>query len=491
MKRRRWMFSNRLMLINALVLIAVLYVFAALAAVSLSRLELSRQLQQRREVLAALFDAYDGKHDEFFSIIFPLYDEKENYDTLSELLERPSDDALMADPFFKQRVTVMMRGLAIRDPDIVAILLYKNATRGRYVYDIRYQNFEAVSPTYPFFPQLSAKPAGRVVYGARELGSGRDARSVYGIAGTLGTRALRMDAGNIMVAYDAAPFTRILQRNQGSEADRYLILASGGEAVFDSRGAHPGQSSVYRELLDVGLGNRPRVIDGTPYYVQTVRDPGRTSVGVLLVPRSVVRSAAVGISVTIFAICTAVAALSAGLYLLAGLLVSRRVAEVERAMDRIGSHNLGYRIPLRGRDDEFEHISQRFNRMCDELQRNIDRLYVYQLNQKSAELSALQARINPHFLYNTLEAIRATFEEEGSGEAGEMIVLLADMFRGITRADPIVTLRDELNTCRTYLDLMTRRFSDGLQVEFAVEEQILELGTVRNLLQPVVENCLL
>ncbi len=488
MKRRRWMFSNRLFLINALAFVVAVYAFASLASWYALRLQVSRQLAKGREALLTLFDYYDRKHDDFLEIIFPLYDDRDNYDVLSRLLESPSDDALIGDPFFRARAMNMMRWLAVRDGDIVAILLYKSATGARFAFDTRYMTFEPEPESYPFFAQLQGKPPGRVVYSSRSLGIGSNARLVYGIAGTLGTRSIRRDAGHIMVAYDAAALTRVLERFEGYTEGQYLLLDEGGGVIFDSTGQYTQATYPHLEALAGSTPERPVTIDGLGCYAQTVRQPGRSSIGALLLPRAGVERRAAAGSITIFAICTAFALLSAGLYLMAGLLVSRRVGELERAMERIGSNNLAYRIPLRGHDDEYQYIAQRFNRMCSELEDNIHRLYVYELKQKSAELASLQARINPHFLYNTLETIRARVAEDCGSAASDMIVLLARILRDSVKSEPFVTLREELDTCRMYLSLMYRRSQDTLGITFDVEDQLLECGSIRNLLQPVVEN---
>ena len=107
-------------------------------------------------------------------------------------------------------------------------------------------------------------------------------------------------------------------------------------------------------------------------------------------------------------ISTAFALISAGLYLLAGYLVSRRVKVISEGLKQIGSHNLSYRIPTGKSQDEFGFIVDNINTMCAEMEKNIQLMYVYQLKQKAAELGELQSKFNPHFLYNTLEVIRTT-----------------------------------------------------------------------------------
>ena len=83
--------------------------------------------------------------------------------------------------------------------------------------------------------------------------------------------------------------------------------------------------------------------------------------------------------------------------------------------------------------------------MCSSLDDHIQKEYVYQLKQKEMELYALQAQVDPHFLYNTLESIRMSLYMKGETEASKMIRILSDMFRNIMKKDVAVSNREEIN----------------------------------------------
>lgn len=112
---------------------------------------------------------------------------------------------------------------------------------------------------------------------------------------------------------------------------------------------------------------------------------------------------------------------------------------------------------------------------------------------REQELAALKAQVNPHFLFNTLNSISATVPHAPE-EARTMIAGLAELLRyalDSTRTDT-VTLRDELQFARAYLDLETHRFSDRLQVEYdvAVDDDVLGRSMPPMVLQPLVENAI-
>ncbi|MBQ4822596.1 histidine kinase [Aquimarina sp. MMG016] len=106
-----------------------------------------------------------------------------------------------------------------------------------------------------------------------------------------------------------------------------------------------------------------------------------------------------------------------------------------------------------------------------------------------SELSAIKAQLNPHFLYNVFNTINAGIPKEMEGTR-EMIADLSDLFRYQLKAskEDLVSLKDELDFVRKYLDLEQKRFEDRLQIDIDVEESLLSRQIPPMLLQPLVEN---
>lgn len=149
------------------------------------------------------------------------------------------------------------------------------------------------------------------------------------------------------------------------------------------------------------------------------------------------------------------------------------------------------------KNDVIGDLSESYNAMLDEINQLISQLEeeknkarIHQLLKRRAELKALQAQINPHFLYNTLDTINWMAIEAGADDISEMVVSLAELFRlGLKRGNELSELNDEIEHVRHYLTIQKMRYAD--KFEYAIDD-VGETGEkyfcIRLLLQPLVEN---
>ncbi|WP_315370602.1 sensor histidine kinase, partial [Paenibacillus xylanexedens] len=114
--------------------------------------------------------------------------------------------------------------------------------------------------------------------------------------------------------------------------------------------------------------------------------------------------------------------------------------------------------------------------------------------QSRAELKALQSQINPHFLFNTLEAFYWSLEEKGDEEMARMVVAMSRLFRYIissSQQDEWVTIADELEHAERYLQIMQMRLGERMQWEIQLSDAVREVAIPKLLIQPLVENAIL
>lgn len=141
------------------------------------------------------------------------------------------------------------------------------------------------------------------------------------------------------------------------------------------------------------------------------------------------------------------------------------------------------------RNDELGYLSESFNRMSKKIDYLVNRIYKEEIALKEAEIKALQAQINPHFLFNTLENINWMAQLNGVPEISDTVSALAKLMDGsIGRGDRAITLREELEYIDNYMTILKNRYENRLEVVKNLDERLLETKIPRLLIQPLVEN---
>jgi two-component system sensor histidine kinase YesM len=129
--------------------------------------------------------------------------------------------------------------------------------------------------------------------------------------------------------------------------------------------------------------------------------------------------------------------------------------------------------------------------MLGRIRRLMDQIVHEQETKRLHELNALQAQINPHFLYNTLDSIVWMEERGRSREAIVMVTALARLFRiSISKGRNIIPVREELEHVRNYLIIQKMRFTNKFDFVITAAPETLEMHTVKLIVQPIVENAI-
>src|SRR5699024_9412812 len=156
----------------------------------------------------------------------------------------------------------------------------------------------------------------------------------------------------------------------------------------------------------------------------------------------------------------------------------------------IESGHLGYQVNYLADTLEFRYLTDSFNHMSGRLRAQFDRLYREEIALRDAQIKALQAHINPHFLNNTLEIINWEARMSGNQSVSRMIEALSTVLvAALDRTKrPEVTLREEMRYVDAYLYIITQRFGSRLSVCVEIPEALLSCRVPRLILQPVIEN---
>lgn len=170
--------------------------------------------------------------------------------------------------------------------------------------------------------------------------------------------------------------------------------------------------------------------------------------------------------------------------------VSKPIKELQKMTTSIAQGNLNVRVE-NNNIDEIASLGISFNIMAARLKELIENSIKEQENIKKSELKALQAQINPHFLYNTLDTIVWMAEANKSGQVIQIVGALSNFFRiTLSKGKDWISVRDEIEHTRSYLTIQKIRYRDILDFNIEVEENILEYKILKLTLQPIVENAL-
>jgi len=161
---------------------------------------------------------------------------------------------------------------------------------------------------------------------------------------------------------------------------------------------------------------------------------------------------------------------------------------------KIANHNMKAMLTSEkyiNRTDEIGILYNEYNLMLKELDQFIKKEYENKLITLDSQMKALEAQINSHFLYNTLESINSIAEIEEIESISTMSLALGNMFRySIKTKSELVTIGEELNHVKDYISIQTIRFDNRFNLVVNIDDNLLEYKILKLILQPIVENAL-
>ena len=172
-------------------------------------------------------------------------------------------------------------------------------------------------------------------------------------------------------------------------------------------------------------------------------------------------------------------------------MVSHPIQSLVKAMQdfETNAEEFSYQ-PVHG-SREMLALSDSFDHMVVRIQDLMEKVRGEEITLRKTELKALQAQINPHFLYNTLDAIGWMCEEERSQDAVEMVNALARLFRiSISKGHELIPIEKEVEHARSYLMIQNFRYKNQFTYSFHIEEACLPYLCNKITLQPIIENAI-
>lgn len=269
--------------------------------------------------------------------------------------------------------------------------------------------------------------------------------------------------------------------------------------LMDEAGAiiyHPQQQLIYSDLKQEDTTHLVDCADGVVargnaiYAIRSVENSRWRVVGVSYVDELITSNVQE---------MAGILWLVAGLVFLAAFLcsvalsraLSRPLRGLSAAMRQFEQDAGSFSYTPVGGAREVRELSDSFGHMVGKIQQLMDTVRREEINLRKTELKALQAQINPHFLYNTLDSIAWMCEQGRSAEAVQMVNALARLFRiSISRGHELIPIRSELQHAESYLQIQKHRYKDQFTYHFDVDESLLDFLCNKITLQPIIENAI-
>lgn len=172
-------------------------------------------------------------------------------------------------------------------------------------------------------------------------------------------------------------------------------------------------------------------------------------------------------------------------------LFSNPARELANAMQEFEKDTNNFEFKSIEGTAEITSLTESFEHMVVQIKELVEKVRQEEVTLRKTELKALQAQINPHFLYNTLDAIAWLCEEERHKDAVEMVNSLAKLFRiSISRGHELITIEKEMQHAKSYLKIQNFRYKNQFTYSFDVDEECLNYLCNKITLQPIIENAI-
>ena len=303
--------------------------------------------------------------------------------------------------------------------------------------------------------------------------------------------------GVILINLNMNKITEICNSFQEKQENFICIINDKGELVYEQQNGRERfafDEKENRQELNTALGKTKESCFRLNYrgekYLVTRTDMKTTGwTLVSMVPYKSVMAETMAISgVMILAVAIT---LIVTLLLLNRILtgVVKPLKKLEKYMVQVNPDNMDQRMEILT-DDEIGHLSMKFNQMMDRIRNLKEQVIEEQEDKRKYELQALQAQINPHFLYNTLDSI-IWIAETNDSNIEAMTEALAKLFRiSLNKGNEEISLERELEHVKNYLIIQSMRYADKFTYEISAEPGVERCRTIKLILQPIVENCI-
>lgn len=299
----------------------------------------------------------------------------------------------------------------------------------------------------------------------------------------------------LVISFTDATYRSELQSLALPDGSEYMILDANGQVVSHSNatfiGKNYNRSWIY-PLIERESGVDYLRIDGKDTVISYDTSAATGWTTMVTIPRSsllkdVLRK--ISNDILLFSGIALVVALSLSLMLTRKFTGS--LNQVLQAIKNVGNGDFNVTAKYTN-IPEFDYMVDNFNEMSTQIKKLIDENYLTKIRQRESEIAILTTQLNPHFLYNTLNVIQLANLNGEYEKTGEMIVALSRMLNYTAdNRKEMKPLHEDLAWLHQYIYIMKCRYDDEFEVEWSMEEEMINLRVPKLFIQPILENSIL
>lgn len=297
--------------------------------------------------------------------------------------------------------------------------------------------------------------------------------------------------GYIVIGVNQEKFRELCESFLEEEEGVVILDRAGGELCRSGQIPEEVETYLMQDIfLTQDYRQREPFFTIGQYSVVCVQKAANESIVCKIVPNYGLRMHFMDFAYMPLALLFGVLAGMLPLFLVISNIVTKPLRQVSEAIVKFSGGDFNQKIQVTT-GDEVGEVALCFNKMVEDIRQLIDDNYVITLKEKESELTALQAQINPHFLYNTLDSLYWQAMGDGNEEIAESILALSQLFRLVlNQGQREVMLSQEIELISRYLQIQKMRFSKRLSYEIDIQDEVRSARIPKLILQPFVENAI-
>jgi len=306
--------------------------------------------------------------------------------------------------------------------------------------------------------------------------------------------------GYVFISVKESYYSRIIHEDadvgEGSDlfiADSLGIILSAGNRNFQIGNKYPNGELLKEIQTHEQLGMRafPAVFNHNKYHLLYSYDAVSRWYMVGIIPYDVLNKETKQIFPYMLLVIGMCILFSLLLTFVISTSISAPLHRLTESMKKVSTGNLSITVVDKS-NDEISFLTLKFNSMIQQLSDLMEHTKQEQIKKREIELQMLQAQINPHFLFNTLNSLKWTAAINHVPVVSDGLTALAELLRNtIVDKKEMIPLRDEISNIENYIIIQRLRFGTLFTIEYNIEESLLDASVLKFILQPIVENSLI